>query len=231
MKIIGIIGGIGPESTIEYYRQIIVAYRARQKDGDYPHILINSIDMTRMLDLISANKRRETIAYLRDEILRLTSAGADVGVLASNTPHLVFEELRNGSPIPLISIVEATCQDAARRELKKVGLFGTSFTMQNTFYSEVFMAHNIIVVTPEPNEQVYIHDVYMNELVNGIVNNETKTRLLEIAENLRERHSIQGLILGGTELPLILKNGDIPNLPFLDTTKIHVDAIVEHILK
>jgi aspartate racemase len=103
--------------------------------------------------------------------------------------------------------------------------------MQNTFYSDVFMAHNIIVVTPEPNEQAYIHDVYMNELVNGIINNETKTRLLEIAENLRERHSIQGLILGGTELPLILKNGDIPNLPFLDTTKIHVDAIVEHILK
>lgn len=230
MKIIGIIGGIGPESTIEYYRQIIAAYRTRQKDGSYPRMIINSIDMTRMLSLIGANKRMETIAYLRDEVLRLTTAGADVGVLASNTPHLVFNEICNGSPIPLISIVEAACQDAIRRGLRKVGLFGTKFTMQSTFYSEVFMVHNIIVVTPETNEQAYIHDVYMNELVNGIVKNETRTRLLEIAADLREQHGIQGLILGGTELPLILKNGDIHNLPFLDTTKIHVDAIIDYIL-
>jgi aspartate racemase len=230
MKIIGIIGGIGPESTVEYYQQIIAAYRARLQDGSYPRILINSIDMTRMLNLIGDNKRMETIAYLRDEVLRLTTAGADVGLLASNTPHLVFSEIRNGSPIPLISIVEAACQEAMRLGLKKVGLFGTHFTMQGNFYSEVFMIHNIIVVTPELSKQVYIHDVYMDELVHGIIKDETKTRLLEIAADLRKRHGIQALILGGTELPLILKDGDIQNLPFLDTTKIHVNAVIDYIL-
>lgn len=230
MKMIGIIGGIGPESTVAYYRQIIAAYRARRPDGSYPRMLINSIDMTHMLALISANKLGEVSAYLRDEILRLTSAGADVGALASNTPHLVFEELQNGSPIPLISIVEAAAGEAIRRGLSILGLFGTRFTMQSNFYPDVFAAHGLAIVTPEPDEQAYIHEKYMGELVNGMLKDETRTGLLEIAANLRTRCDIDGLILGGTELPLILKASDSPDLPLLDTTKIHVDAIVEAML-
>ncbi len=230
MKIIGIIGGIGPESTVEYYRQIIAAYRTRQQNGSYPRILINSIDMTHMLALISANKLMDVSAYLRDEILRLTSAGADVGALASNTPHLVFDDIRNGSPIPLISIVEATAQEARRMDLKTLGLFGTKFTMQSAFYSDVFAASGMTIVTPALDEQAYIHEKYMGELVNGILKDDTRIRLLEIAANLHARHQIDGLILGGTELPLILKEADSPDLPLLDTTRIHVEAIVDHVL-
>ncbi|MEW5869831.1 MAG: aspartate/glutamate racemase family protein [Chloroflexota bacterium] len=130
MKTVGIVGGIGPESTIEYYRQIIALYRQQRRDGSYPRILINSIDMKKMLDLIGAGNLAGVTGYLLEEIQKLARAGADFGALASNTPHLVFDELRRLSPIPLISIVEAACQKAAGLGLRRVGLYGTRFTMQ-----------------------------------------------------------------------------------------------------
>lgn len=112
MKTAGIIGGIGPESTIEYYRLIIASYRERRSIGDYPSIIINSIDLNKMLELIGANRLVEVTEYLLSELKRLARAGADFGVLAANSPHIVFDDLRQQSPIPLISIVEVTCQVA-----------------------------------------------------------------------------------------------------------------------
>ena len=137
MKTLGIVGGIAPESTIDYYRRIIALYRERTRDGSYPPIVITSIDMKRMLDLIDAGKLPEVTEYLLIEILRLAKAGADVGMLASSTPHLVFDDLRRRSPIPLVSIVEAACDAARSLGIGRVGLFGTRFTMQARFYPEV----------------------------------------------------------------------------------------------
>ncbi|MGH7455798.1 MAG: aspartate/glutamate racemase family protein [bacterium] len=230
MKTAGIIGGIGPESTIEYYRLIIASYREQKQDGSYPTILINSIDLRKMLDLIEANELTKVTEYLVGEVRKLARAGADFGVLSSNTPHIVFDEIRRQSPIPLISIVEATAEAAQALGLKKVGLFGTRFTMQGRFYPEVFSRAGIMLVTPEPDEQAYIHDKYMRELVNGVVVPETRERMLAIVECLQERHGIQGLILGGTELPLILRDETSRGIPFLDTTKIHVKRIVAQLL-
>ncbi len=138
MKTAGIIGGIGPESTIEYYRQIVAVYRDRKPDGSYPPVLINSIDLTKMLDMIGADRLPDVTEYLLGEVCKLSRAGADFGALAANTPHVVFDALRPQSPIPLISIVEVTCQAAQVRGLKRVGLFGTRFTMQGRFYPAVF---------------------------------------------------------------------------------------------
>jgi aspartate racemase len=230
MKTVGIIGGIGPESTIEYYRLIIASYRKQKQDGSYPSIIINSIDLKKMLDLIAANGLPEVTEYLAGEIRRLAQAGADFGALAANTPHIIFDELRRQSPIPLVSIVEVTCQAARSQGMKRVGLFGTQFTMQGSFYPGVFTRAGIALVAPAPEEQVYIHDKYMNELVNGIFLSETREGLLRIAERLQAQEGIEGLILGGTELPLILQEVKGAGIPFLDTTKLHVEEIVSQLL-
>jgi aspartate racemase len=230
MKTIGIIGGIGPESTIEYYRLIIAAYREQRQDGNYPPLLVNSINMKMMLDLIGANQLTEVSQYLLDEIKRMARAGADLGLLASNTPHIVFDDLQRQSPIPLVSIVEAACEATHALGLKKVGLFGTRFTMQGRFYPEVFSRRGIALIAPDPNDQDYIHGKYMGELVNGVFLPETRERLLRTVDRLLEHESIQGLILGGTELPLILRNTTYRGIPFLDTTKIHVGQVVAQML-
>src|SRR5947209_5898074 len=124
---IGIIGGIGPESTIEYYRLILSFYRGRKNDGSNPPVLINSINMKRLLGLISAGELREASVYLGKEIEKLSKAGASFGLIAANTPHIVFDDLQAASPIPLISIVEETCEHAASLGLRRVGLFGAKF--------------------------------------------------------------------------------------------------------
>lgn len=231
MKVVGIIGGIGPESTVEYYRLIIASYREQKQDGSYPSIIINSIDLKRIVALMEANELAEVAEYLVGELHRLASAGADFGVLSANTPHVVFDEVARRSPIPLISIVEATCEAAQALKLKRVGLFGTRFTMQGRFYPELFSREGMTLVVPGEDEQAYIHDKYMSELVQGIFLPETRERLLAIVDRMQEQEGIEGLILGGTELPLILR--DVPDgrsIPFLDTTRIHVKSIVARLL-
>lgn len=220
MKTLGIIGGIGPESTIEYYRAVIAAYRARHKDGDYPSIIINSISVKKLLDLVAANDLEALTDWLSAEVARLARAGADFALFASNTPHLVFDEVQRRSSIPLVSIVQATCDAAKALGLKRVGLFGTRFTMQARFYPEIFARAGIAVIAPAPDEQAYIHEKYTVELLNNIIRPETRERLLAIVDTMKERDGIQGLIVGGTDLSPILRDG-ASGIPFLDTTQIH----------
>ena len=226
MKVLGIVGGIGPESTIDYYRLIIASYREQKRDGSYPSIIINSIDMKKMLDLIAAKELAGVTEYLISEVKKLAQAGADFGLLASNTPHVVFEDIQRQSPLPLVSIVEAACEATKALGIKKIGLFGTRFTMQGRFYNELFSKQGIALVVPDPEDQDYIHGKYMSELVNGIFLAETREGLLAIVDRLKEKHSIQGLILGGTELPLILRDEAGRGIPFLNTAKIHVESAV-----
>lgn len=230
MKRVGIIGGIGPESTVEYYRFLIDEYRRMRPDGSYPSIIINSIDMKRMLDLVGAADPNDLVAYLVDETQRLAAAGAQIGAIASNTPHIVFDGIRARSPIPLISIVEAACKKAKELDLKKLALLGTRFTMQGNFYPSVFAPAGIALVTPAAQEQNYVHEKYMGELVEGIILEETRQAFLRIIEGMKSREGIDGVVLGGTELPLLLKEGK-EDLPFLDTTRIHVESIIEEALR
>ncbi len=230
MKTPGIVGGTGPESTVDYYRLIIAAYRARKDDGSYPPILINSIDMKKMLDLAALSDLSQLTAYLLGEVQKVARAGADFGLLAANTPHIIYEELEQQSPIPMISIVEATCEAVQALGLKRVGLFGTRFTMQGNFYPKVFSRHGTSLIVPGPDDQDYIHDKYMSELVNGVFLDQTRERLLAIVDRLKDRAGIQGLVLGGTELPLILRDPGASGIPFLDTTRIHVERTVAEML-
>ncbi len=230
MKTVGIIGGIGPESTVEYYRSIIASYRQQDRDGSYPSILINSIDLNKMIELVESNDLEGVTEYVVGEVEKLARAGADFGALSSNTPHIVFEEISRQARIPLISIVETTCEAAKALGLKRVGLFGTRFTMQGQFYPQVFSRAGISVAVPDEDEQTFIHKHYLSELVKGIFLPKTRERLLEIAHRLKEREHIEALILGGTELPLILRDVTDSDVRFLDTTQIHVSAIVAQLL-
>lgn len=227
----GIVGGIGPESTIAYYRHVVAQFRARTSTHDYPDLIINSIDFTRMLALVEKGDCSGLVAFLLAEVVVLARAGADVALLAANTPHVVFEDLQQRSPIPLLSIVRAACTAASAQGLQRLGLFGTRFTMQGRFYPEVFEPQGIELVLPELRDQDYIHQKYMEEWVNGVFDPAVRDRLLEIVAALKQREGIQGLILGGTELPLILTDAGDTRIPFLDTSKIHADALVEHLLQ
>lgn len=230
MKLIGIVGGIGPESTIDYYRLFISTYRERRPDGGYPPVVINSIDLARALKLVSSNDLAGLAAYMLEEVRRLARAGATHGLLSSNTPHIVFDEIRRASPIPLISIVETTCRAAAERKLRRVGLFGTRFTMQGGFYQKVFAREGIAVAIPESGDQEFIHDTYLNELVNGVVLAATRERYIAIARRMKKEQGIEALILGGTELPLLLRDAIGIGMMLLDTARLHVEAAVSELL-
>jgi len=230
MKILGIIGGVGPESTIDYYQKIIALYRKRTHDGSYPQFIINSINLKKGLDFMEANNLAGMAGYLLEEIGKLAHAGATFGLISANTPHIVFDEVASSSPIPLISIVEATCAAAKARGLKRLALFGTRYTMNATFYPRVFSREGIELVTPNTNEQNYIHDKYLNELVSGKFLPETRAGLLAIVDRMKENTAIDGVILAGTELPLILRDGEHNGIPLLDTTEIHCEAAVTEML-
>jgi aspartate racemase len=230
MKTLGIIGGIGPESTIEYYRRIHALYRQLIADGSAPSILINSIDNRKVLDLVGANKPDELIGYLIVEVEKLARGGATFALLAANTPHLVFDSVAQQSSIPLLSIVAATCETAKIRGLTRLGLLGTRFTMQSSFYRDALSDKEIELVVPGEEEQAWIHEKYMGELLKGIVLPETRDRLLTIIKALKERSQIDGVILGGTELSLILRDESVFGIRVLDTTQIHVEAAVAQLI-
>ena len=230
MKKLGIIGGIAPPSTIEYYRMLFATYQSRCPDGSAPLVIINSIDNQTMIRLIAADALDEVVTYLAAEVEILARAGAEIGLFASNTPHIVFDRLQALSPIPLISIVETAVADAERAGLTRVGLLGTRFTMEGEAYPRVFTRRGISVVVPEPVDIEYVHTKYMGELVRGVYLPETRAGLLAVVDRLRERHRIDGVILGGTELPLILRDVEHAGIPFLDTGRIHVEAAVERML-
>src|SRR6266478_850017 len=230
MKTLGIIGGLGPESTIDYYQRIIALYRERTGDGSYPEFIINSVNLTKGLDFMAVNDLGRMADYLLEGIGKLARAGADFGLIAANTPHIVFDDVAPKSPIPLISIVEATSASAKTRKLKRLALFGTRYTMQGTFYPKVFSREGIELVVPDPTDQDYIHDKYMNELVSGKFLPETRAELLAIVDRLKNKIDIDGVILAGTELPLILRDETHCGIPLLSTMRIHAEAAVTEML-
>lgn len=223
------LGGLGPESTIDYYRSILARCRARTADAGYPHIIINSLDVDRGLALLDAGRLSELADYLVAGVDSLVRAGADFGFLAANTPHLVFDEVQSRSAIPLLSIVVATCDHAKIRGLKRLGLFGTGFTMRASFYPDQFQKAGMVLVRPGDAERDYIHDKYINELLKNQFLPETRIEILRIVQRMKDEEGIEALVLAGTELPLLLRDSPAP-IEFLDTTRIHVEAIVDRVL-
>ena len=149
--------------------------------------------------------------------------------MAANTPHVVFDELLARSPMPMVSIVEACAAEAKRRDLRRLGLLGTRFTMEGSFYPRVFSRRGIAVVSPNNEERTWIHDRYVGSMLKGDFRKETRDGVISVIRRLREEEKIDGVILGGTELTLLLSDPVVEGIPALDTTALHVDAIVERL--
>jgi len=228
MKKIGLIGGIGPESTLDYYRRTVDAFRASTTEPDYPEIVIYSANLTELMAILKTGDMAKLSDYLVEKMQALHRAGADFAAIGSNTPHVVFEEVAARSPIPLVSIVEATRQKAAGLGLKRLGLMGTLFTMQSDFYPRAFAASGMSVVVPSAESQQLIQERLFSEIELGIIKDSTREELLAIARRMVDRDAIEGIILGCTELPLILDQESYDGIPFLNTTAIHVESIVEY---
>jgi len=209
---------------------IVESYRAARPDGSYPHIVIDSIDLQRLIDLVTGSRLDELVTYLSESLGRLAAAGADVALLASNTPHLVFDDLRRRSPMPLLSIVEAACVATRAMRLTRVALLGTRFTMEARFYPDVFAAGGIGLVIPDADERAYIHERYMDELIHGRFLPATREGMTAIVDRLVERDAVQAVVLGGTELPLLFRDGPPSRVPLLDTMRIHAERAVATLL-
>jgi aspartate racemase len=224
---VGLVGGLGPESTIDYYRRILAEY-AKADPTSSPSIVIDSLDVQRGLRLVASDHQALT-EYLMESIERLTRAGVDFIAITANTAHIVFDALAERARVPLISIVETCTDEAERLGVKRPLLLGTRFTMEAPFYPSVFARRGMQIVSPNADERLRIHERYVGELLKGDFRDETRSEIMAIVERLRSDERVDSVILGGTELPLLLKTDRVAGLPTLDTTALHVAAIVRRL--
>ena len=222
---IGILGGMSYESTIKYYAQILEKYYQKKQDYAYPEVVIFSLNFQRVIDLEHSNNKTEYVNYLMEGIESLEKAGANFILMAANSPHAVYEDLIQLTKVPIISIVKATAEKAQRESLNKLLLLGIKFTMQSSFYQDFFAKLNMQIITPSEPEQDTINQIIFDELVIGNFTEESKQKLLNIINN----YEVDGVILGCTELPLILQQKDT-NIKLLDTVEVHVEAALKYYL-
>jgi aspartate racemase len=226
VKTLGIVAFTGAESTIEYYRHTLAQFSTQDPHGACPPFLMNCIDVNRVVQLTSGGNLAELAQWLAQAVNQLAAGGAQVAILASNTPHVVFDDVQRLVSIPLVSIVEETAAAAARMQVKRLGLFGTRWTMQGQFYAGVLGRHGVERVLPREDELAYVHEKYTKELLANRFLPETRAGLVAIARRMKKDDGIEALALGGTELSLILEQRHIPELPLLDTMQIQVAAAV-----
>ena len=227
MTTAGLVGGLGPETTIDYYRRIIAAWQARDP-ASAPSLVIDSIDVKEVFRLVAAD-RAALAAYLSASIDRLARAGADFAAITANMPHLVFDAVESRSSIPLISIVTTCAREAERRAMRRVALLGTRFTMEAAMYPDGLGRLGIDTVIPDESERAFIHEHYEGEMIRGVFREDVRDRVVSIVDRLRASEHVDGVLLGGTELGLLLPFEQIAGVPVLNTTVLHVDAIVERL--
>ena len=224
-KRIGILGGISAESTVEYYRRIIRGYYERRQDYHYPEIIIFSLDFQRFTDFEDAGDRAGYVAEIMSGIDALQGADVDFILMAANSPHAVFDEIEARARVPMLSIVQVTAEAAQARGIHKLLLLGIAFTMQSSFYQEACRRLDIEVLTPSESEQDEINRIIFDELTRGIFKESSRARLLAIID----RYPVDGVILGCTELPLILHQRDA-DVVLLDTLELHTQAALDYAL-
>ncbi len=233
MQTIGIIGGLGPEATTDYYKEIINIFNDRNTAGNlsYPEIIIYSVNMSKFIGMMEKTEYVEAADYLSHCINMLGKAGADFAAISANTPHLILNEIQSKSKLPIISIVDAVRDEAVKLKLGRAGLIGTRITMRTSFYQDAFNLKGIEIVVPGSEEIDLINEKLFSELELGIFKAETQSKILGIVQEMIKRDSIDSLILGCTEFPLMFTHDHYLGIPFLNTTRIHVKKIVETCLE
>jgi aspartate racemase len=229
-RILGIVGGTGPESTVDYYRSLVAAWRRRRPDGTYPRVIINSIEAGRLFENLWSADFDAVGRQLGPAVAALADAGCQRALLASNASHLAFARIEPAPRIPLIHIVEAARDVAVRSGFHRLGLLGTRFVMESAMYPIVLAPAGLQVVVPTSAEREHVHEIYFGELVAGVIRNESRDALAAVVAAMRDRDGIDAVVLGGTELALILTEPTCAGVPLIDTAHAHVEAAVDWLL-
>ncbi len=224
-KKIGILGGLSPESTVTYYLRIVRKYQELFGDHSYPEIIIYSVSFQKFINWMAQEKWNTITEELINAIRSLSAAGADFAVIATNTMHIVFDKVQEKSPIPVISIIEATAEAIKEERMDTVGLLGTRFTMEKKFYRRGLAGHGIETLVPDKADRNYIDKVVFEELSRGLINSESRNKFLRIIEDLIGRGA-QGVVLGCTEIPLLV-NARHTSVKLFDTATIHADKALK----
>ncbi len=229
MKTIGLIGGMSWESTLEYYRIINETIKEKLNKLHSAKIIMYSVDFEE-IELLQHKGKWDELGKIMAEIAKtLERAGADFIVICTNTMHKVAEEVEKSVRIPLLHIVDVTAEKIKAQGLKKVALLGTKFTMEDNFYRDRLKKHGIEAIIPEEEERQIVHDVIFKELCLGEIKESSKEKFKKIIDNLAKKGA-EGVILGCTEIPLLIKQEDV-GLPIFDTTEIHAKAAVERAIQ
>jgi aspartate racemase len=225
-KKIGILGGMSPESTIAYYEYITRTYTERFGDYGYPEIIIYSVSFQPYVDWPQQERWDLVAQGLGEAARRLEAAGADFIVMATNTMHLVFDQVQASIQVPMLSLLDAVGEAILAGGIKKVGLLGTMYTMEKTFYQDALARRGITVLVPDPKDRQYVNAVIYDELVAGHIRDESRAGLIAVIRKLAERGA-QGVILGCTEIPMLVTETDA-GMPLFDTTAIHAEAALRY---
>jgi aspartate racemase len=224
MKTLGLVGGTTWLSTVDYYRYINEGVNERTRGKEYAKCIIYSFNFTEIKNYADANDWDIILQLVTAACKHLEQSGAEAIVLCANTMHNIADGLKKNIKVPIIHIAEATACEIKKHNLEKIALLGTKFTMELDFYKSKLAEHGIDTIIPESDDRQYIHDTIFNELGKNIFKPETKERYLSIINYLAAKGA-EGVILGCTEIPLLIKQEDL-NIPAFDTTKIHSDAAV-----
>jgi len=225
-KRIGILGGLTPESTITYYMHIVHRYHELYGDHGYPETIINGVSFQKYEDWMMKEDWDSIEASLLEGLKTLKAAGADFAVIATNTMHLLFEKLQAQIDLPLISIVDATAEAVKAEGFTKIGLIGTQISMTKPFYREGLAKHGIDVVVPDEEDQAYIVKVIFDELSIGKLTDESRAGYLKIIDKLVEQGA-EGIVLGCTEIPLLIRQEDT-EIKVFDTATVHAEKALQY---
>ena len=229
-RILGIVGGTGPESTVDYYRSLVATWRRRRPDGSYPRVIINSVEAGRVFANLASADFAAVGRDLGPAVAALASAGCQRALLASNASHLAYDLIDPKPQIPLIHIVDAARDAATRAGFRRLGLIGTRFVMESDLYPGRLGPAGLDVFLPTTGERELVHGIYFGELIAGVIRDESRDALGTVVATMRDRDQIDAIVLGGTELALILTEPTCAGVPVLNTAQVHVDAAVDWLL-
>ena len=227
---VGIVGGVGPESTADYYRRFIDRWRVRGPTDTYPAVLINSLNSRAALGAMLNGDIEPSVALFSRAVEQLAAGGAGLALVASVMMHMAYDRVAATAPIPMLSILEALAGAATSRGLRRLGVLGARPTVEGEFFARPFDAAGITLVRPDEADRAWVHEIYFTELVRGQFRDEVRGRLLAIIDLMRQRDGIDAVILAGTELPLILREPEYAGVPALDAIGIHVEAAIDWLL-
>ncbi len=220
-KHIGIVGGLSPSSTSEYYDIICSNFNKKAGGWNYPNISIRSLNLQKIADLFNADKWDEMADMIIEAIKGLEKAGAEFAAIATNTPHNAYDQISRKSPLFVLSIMDATAAAIKKDGLSKVGLLGTKPTIKYSYYQKTFSKQGIETVIPSSEDREFVNKVIWDELVHGVIKDESREGYLKIIEKM----DVSGVILGCTEIPLLVKKCAVK---IYDTTTIHAEAILDY---